>query len=93
MKKSQPQPGFVVQAYRFALDPNVTQEAALRSHCGAARAAYNWAASWVAACVVAAQGRGVLRHRREPAHRLATVVAARAAQGVQRGQAGRLAIR
>ncbi|WP_218155891.1 helix-turn-helix domain-containing protein [Nonomuraea wenchangensis] len=45
MKKFQPQPGFVVQAYRFALDPNVTQEAALRSHCGAARAAYNWAVS------------------------------------------------
>ncbi|MER7369868.1 helix-turn-helix domain-containing protein [Nonomuraea wenchangensis] len=49
MKKFQPQPGFVVQAYRFALDPNVTQEAALRSHCGAARAAYNWAVSWVTA--------------------------------------------
>ncbi|MEV0628761.1 IS607 family element RNA-guided endonuclease TnpB [Nonomuraea wenchangensis] len=49
MKKFQPQPGFVVQAYLFALDPNVTQEAALRSHCGAARAAYNWAVSWVTA--------------------------------------------
>ncbi|MFD4917844.1 zinc ribbon domain-containing protein [Streptomyces virginiae] len=41
MKKFQTQPGFVVQAYRFALDPNAGQEAALRSHCGAARAAYN----------------------------------------------------
>ncbi|MFD7409171.1 IS607 family element RNA-guided endonuclease TnpB [Streptomyces sp. NPDC059866] len=49
MKKFRPQPGFVVQAYRFALDPNATQEAALRSHCGAARAAYNWAVSWVRA--------------------------------------------
>lgn len=49
MKKFQPQPGFVVQAYRFALDPNATQEAALRSHCGAARAAYNWAVAWVEA--------------------------------------------
>ncbi|MEV7027827.1 IS607 family element RNA-guided endonuclease TnpB, partial [Kitasatospora sp. NPDC093558] len=39
----------MVQAYRFALDPNSAQEAALRSHCGAARAAYNWAVSWVAA--------------------------------------------
>ena len=47
MKKFQAQPGFVVQAYRFALDPNAGQEAALRSHCGAARAAYNWALSWV----------------------------------------------
>ncbi|MEU9837508.1 helix-turn-helix domain-containing protein, partial [Streptosporangium sp. NPDC048047] len=50
MKKFRPQAGFVVQAYRFALDPNATQEAALRSHCGAARAAYNWAVSWVTSC-------------------------------------------
>ncbi|MDQ0932787.1 IS607 family element RNA-guided endonuclease TnpB [Streptomyces turgidiscabies] len=49
MKRFQPQPGFVVQAYRFALDPNATQEHALRSHCGAARAAYNWAVGWVSA--------------------------------------------
>jgi putative transposase len=40
----------VVQAYCFALDPNAGQEHALRSHCGAARAAYNWAVSWVSAC-------------------------------------------
>ncbi|MFJ4651638.1 IS607 family element RNA-guided endonuclease TnpB [Nocardia sp. NPDC088792] len=38
-----------MQAYRFALDPNVGQDAALRSHCGAARAAYNWAVGWVSA--------------------------------------------
>ncbi|MEV7740057.1 IS607 family element RNA-guided endonuclease TnpB [Streptomyces sp. NPDC088921] len=49
MKKFQPQPGFVVQAYRFALDPNAAQEHALCSHCGAARAAYNWAVGWVTA--------------------------------------------
>ncbi|OQR61258.1 transposase [Streptomyces maremycinicus] len=49
MKKFQAQPGFVVQAFRFALDPNAAQEAALRSHCGAARAAYNWAVGWVSA--------------------------------------------
>ncbi|MGW0633839.1 IS607 family element RNA-guided endonuclease TnpB [Streptomyces sp. NPDC002758] len=49
MKKFQPQAGFVVQAFRFALDPNATQEAVLRSHCGAARAAYNWAVGWVSA--------------------------------------------
>jgi putative transposase len=49
VKRFQPQPGFVVQAYRFALDPNATQEHALRSHCGAARAAYNWAVGWVTA--------------------------------------------
>ncbi|MFD5517289.1 helix-turn-helix domain-containing protein [Streptomyces sp. NPDC127066] len=49
MKRFQSQPGFVVQAYRFALDPNAAQEYALRSHCGAARAAYNWAVGWVSA--------------------------------------------
>ncbi|RNL73881.1 IS607 family element RNA-guided endonuclease TnpB [Streptomyces sp. I6] len=49
MKKFQPQPGFVVQAFRFALDPNAAREHALRSHCGAARAAYNWAVGWVEA--------------------------------------------
>ncbi|MEU9439744.1 IS607 family element RNA-guided endonuclease TnpB [Streptomyces sp. NPDC048304] len=49
MKKFQPLSGFVVQAFRFALDPNTSQERALRSHCGAARAAYNWAVGWVTA--------------------------------------------
>jgi putative transposase len=49
VKKFQAQSGFVVQAFRFALDPNVAQESALRSHCGAARAAYNWAVAWVEA--------------------------------------------
>ncbi|MGW5257653.1 IS607 family element RNA-guided endonuclease TnpB [Streptomyces sp. NPDC004012] len=39
----------MVQAYRFALDPNAAQERALRSHCGAARAAYNWAVAWIEA--------------------------------------------
>lgn len=32
----------IVQAYRFALDPSVAQEWALRSHCGAQRFAFNW---------------------------------------------------
>jgi putative transposase len=49
VKKFQPRPGFVVQAFQFALDPNAAQEHALRSHCGAARAAYNWAVGWVTA--------------------------------------------
>ncbi|MFL1432333.1 MULTISPECIES: transposase, partial [unclassified Nocardiopsis] len=45
-----PRPGHVVQAYRFALDPGAGVEARLRSHCGAARAAYNWAVAHVLAC-------------------------------------------
>lgn len=32
----------VLQAYRFALDPNPGQESALRSHCGSQRFAFNW---------------------------------------------------
>lgn len=38
----------IVQAYRFALDPNPGQERALRSHAGAARFAWNWG---LAACL------------------------------------------
>ncbi len=45
-----PKPGHVVQAYRFALDPGAETEARLRSHCGAARTAYNWAIARVLAC-------------------------------------------
>jgi putative transposase len=43
----QPRPGYVVQAYRFALAPRARGERRLASHCGAARAAYNWAVSHV----------------------------------------------
>jgi IS605 OrfB family transposase len=32
----------VTQAYRYALDPTPRQQGALRSHCGAARRAFNW---------------------------------------------------
>jgi len=32
----------IKQAYRFALDPSLAQERALRSHAGAARFAWNW---------------------------------------------------
>lgn len=49
MKKFEPRPGLVVQAFRFALDPGAEREHRLRSHCGAARAACDWAVSWVSA--------------------------------------------
>ena len=39
----------VLQAYRFAVDPTPTQEAALRSHCGAQRFAFNWGLALVTA--------------------------------------------
>jgi putative transposase len=32
----------VLQAYKFALDPNDRQRTRLASHCGAARFAFNW---------------------------------------------------
>ncbi|MGA8461784.1 MAG: helix-turn-helix domain-containing protein [Streptosporangiaceae bacterium] len=41
--------GWVVQAYRYALDPSPRQQRALASHAGAARVAYNWAVTWVLA--------------------------------------------
>jgi len=39
----------VIQAYRFALDPTAGQEAALRSHCGGQRFAFNWGLAVVTA--------------------------------------------
>ncbi|MET8004190.1 helix-turn-helix domain-containing protein, partial [Nonomuraea glycinis] len=39
----------VVQAYRFALDPTPRQTAALASHCGAVRVAFNWGLAQVKA--------------------------------------------
>ncbi|WP_433759042.1 IS607 family element RNA-guided endonuclease TnpB [Nocardia sp. CA-135398] len=39
---SGPVTDLMVQAYRFALEPTFDQEQLLRSHCGAARFAYNW---------------------------------------------------
>jgi predicted RNA-binding Zn-ribbon protein involved in translation (DUF1610 family) len=39
----------VMQAYRFAVDPTPTQEAALRSDCGAQRFAFNWGLALVKA--------------------------------------------
>ncbi|GGP16296.1 putative transposase [Nonomuraea glycinis] len=39
----------VVQAYRFALDPTARQVAALVSHCGAVRVAFNWGLAQVKA--------------------------------------------
>ncbi|MFG3339311.1 IS607 family element RNA-guided endonuclease TnpB [Glycomyces sp. NPDC048151] len=48
-RRFEARPGCVLQAYRFALDPNAGQEGSLRSHCGASRVAFNWAVSWVLA--------------------------------------------
>lgn len=45
----EPRPGHVVQAFKFALDPGAAAEQKLRSHCGGARVAYNWAISHVLA--------------------------------------------
>jgi putative transposase len=38
-----------LQAYRFALDPTPAQERDMRSHCGAARVAFNWGLAQVKA--------------------------------------------
>jgi putative transposase len=39
----------VIRAYLFALDPTPAQAEAMRSHCGAARVAYNWCLTQVKA--------------------------------------------
>jgi len=39
----------VIRAYLFALDPTDQQVEAMRSHCGAARVAYNWCLAQVLA--------------------------------------------
>jgi putative transposase len=39
----------VIRAYLFALDPTPVQAEAMRSHCGAARVAYNWCLAQVKA--------------------------------------------
>jgi putative transposase len=39
----------VIQAFRFALDPTHAQDAALRSHCGGQRFAFNWGLAQVRA--------------------------------------------
>ncbi|MCX4785859.1 IS607 family element RNA-guided endonuclease TnpB [Streptomyces sp. NBC_01221] len=49
MKKFKPRPGFTVLAYKLALDPNATAGHHLHSHAGAARAAYNWAVTYITA--------------------------------------------
>lgn len=41
MKRYQPPPGWVIQAYRFALDPTIVQDGGLRRNTGAARFAFN----------------------------------------------------
>jgi putative transposase len=41
--------GDVIQAFRFALDPTPEQDAALRSHCGGQRYAFNWGLALVKA--------------------------------------------
>ena len=92
MRKFRPRPGCVVQAYRFALDPNAGQEAALRSHCGAARTAYNWAVGWVTASWrqrSAEETYGVDEEALTGGGRGRCQVA----QGVQRGQEDRPAFR
>ena len=43
MRKYVPEPGCVLQAYSYALDPTPVQDRAIRNHFGARRFAHNWA--------------------------------------------------
>lgn len=59
----------MIRAYLFALDPTEQQADAMRSHCGAARVAYNWClarvrANW--AQRAAEESYGIPEHERTP---------------------------
>ncbi|WP_375336013.1 helix-turn-helix domain-containing protein [Nocardia sp. SYP-A9097] len=91
--KFRARPGWVFQAYRFALDPSASVEQALRSHCGAARSTYNWAVDWVTAAWrqrAAERSYGIPDAQLTPA---ATVFPARATKGLQPDQAHRSTVR
>ncbi|MGP3910605.1 IS607 family element RNA-guided endonuclease TnpB [Nonomuraea sp. 10N515B] len=49
LQRFKARPGYTIAAFQFALDPNAQTERRLWSHTGAARAAYNWAVSYVLA--------------------------------------------
>jgi putative transposase len=51
MRKYVPPEGCTVAAYRFALEPTPCQDTLLRSHCGAARKAFNWGLGLVKAVI------------------------------------------
>lgn len=58
----------MIRAYLFALDPTDKQVEAMRSHCGAARVAYNWCLAQVRANWEqrkAEESCGTQRHHRE----------------------------
>ncbi|MET8004805.1 IS607 family element RNA-guided endonuclease TnpB [Nonomuraea glycinis] len=60
----------VVQAHRFALDPTTRQGAALASHCGAVRVAFNWGLARVKANLAqreAERSYGIAEDRLTPA--------------------------
>jgi putative transposase len=70
VRNYEPAEGWTVAAYRFALDATPDQDAALRSHCGAARKAFNWALGQVKAVMDQRQAEatyGLADHELTPA--------------------------
>lgn len=68
-----------IQAYRYALDLNPSQQRAVLAHAGAARVAHNWALARVKAVMDQRAAERHLRHPERRTHREPVVVAARAA--------------
>ena len=64
----------VLQAYRFAVDPTPTQEAALRSHCGGQRYAFNWGLALVTAVMNQRKAEASYGRRGRSAHAVVVVV-------------------
>ena len=73
----------VLQAYRFAVDPTPTQEAALRSHCGAQRYAFNWGLALVTAVMNQRKAEASYARRGRSAHAVVVVVGLQPAEIVE----------
>jgi hypothetical protein len=72
-----------VQAYRFAVDPTPTQEAVLRSHCGAQRFAFNWGLALVTAVMNQRKAEASYAHRGRSAHAVVVVVGLQPAENLE----------
>ena len=82
----------VLQAYRFAVDPTPAQEAALRSHCGAQRFAFNWGLALVTAVMNQRKAEASYARRGRSAHAVVVVVGLQPAEDLEPGQGDHRAV-
>jgi len=82
----------VVQAYRFAVDPTPAQEAALRSHCGGQRYAFNWGLALVKAVMDQRTAEASYARRGRSAHAVVVVVGLQPAENLEPDEEHRRAV-